>query len=660
MQFAKKIMEHILRNRYDIANNSEKKKIFSDVKQARAFKLLIAFFSLMFVFTIVSRISTSITIPKVSVSTKSSGTLNPKYTLTGTIQAKETEDILLPSGIIISSVYVKEGQHVNEGDVLLKLDEQSLSNAKSQLENEIKILDLQISNSSNIVLNEDTTSLERVSDSIKNANEDYENILKQQEIDKKRADEDKILLQSNYESALKNVQDANIKAKNALIEQANQNIETANAELNDAKYAREESLINAKLSIQSAEQAVSSAESVYDAAVSSVSQAKNSLYDAEKQLNIAQNVGDETAIASAEAMVTNAQNAVSSAQSQEDSAYVSVTNAKENLTSAKNNYTMIEKRQNQLVENAEQKLYKANQKLVEVQSKTDFSDESIVIEANSNLNEAKTQLDAKIRENEDMNLTHQQQLLEAERNKTSANFDVLQAENQLQSQKNANENDKRQKIIEKLTYQNERTLKQNILDLFNSASDGTIKANSTGIIKSIAQVSTATQENVPVVTITCDTKGLIFSAKTDISTAKNLQVGTKGNLIVNNQSTTATITSIGIPDEENQVEIVASLETSDFSAGSLATVEISTESERFQSIVPLSAIRSENGKNVIFIIRETETITGVEQKITAIEVNIKETTPEKAAIDGAISNDDIIITYSSKPISEGDTVRVQD
>ena len=109
-----------------LLSGKKPKSIFSSAQQRTAVRLLSGFFAMMLIFTILSRIATDLTIAKVRTDTVKPGVLVQSYTIPGTLEARDTLDIVLPGNLRISNRMVQAGDCVNAGDEILKLDLDSI------------------------------------------------------------------------------------------------------------------------------------------------------------------------------------------------------------------------------------------------------------------------------------------------------------------------------------------------------------------------------------------------------------------------------------------------------------------------------------------------------------------------------------------------------
>lgn len=103
-------------------------------------KLLVAFFALMMIFTAVSRIYDSFTVPKVLTSVTKRKGIETLVEGQGTVKVQEKAYYLPLPGLRIAQAALMPGSQVEEGQVLFKYDLASLKEQKEELERELKQL----------------------------------------------------------------------------------------------------------------------------------------------------------------------------------------------------------------------------------------------------------------------------------------------------------------------------------------------------------------------------------------------------------------------------------------------------------------------------------------------------------------------------------------
>jgi multidrug efflux pump subunit AcrA (membrane-fusion protein) len=112
--------------------------------QINAKRLLIYFFVILFFLTILSNISDSITIAKVTTINPSSLNLIFQAEGTGTVTADTIQYIKIPEGLSIDQVSIKEGQKVEKGDQLLRFNLSDIKDVIELAETDTEKFNLQI------------------------------------------------------------------------------------------------------------------------------------------------------------------------------------------------------------------------------------------------------------------------------------------------------------------------------------------------------------------------------------------------------------------------------------------------------------------------------------------------------------------------------------
>lgn len=134
---------------------------------AKGFVILLIIFAF---FTVASRASDSFLVAQVTVEQPSAKKIEHIVTTEGTVEKNLEIPITAEAGLLVGTVYVKEGEQVEEGSVLAQLDLEWLKEETSLLEDEIKTLRLQ---NEAIAHNEELAGEERQKQ-LARAKEDYE------------------------------------------------------------------------------------------------------------------------------------------------------------------------------------------------------------------------------------------------------------------------------------------------------------------------------------------------------------------------------------------------------------------------------------------------------------------------------------------------------
>lgn len=151
-------------------------------KKYKAISTIIYFLIIMFILTLLSRFSDSLTVPRVTTGKPQDGVISHEITGFGVIYESKSYNVTSLDGITIESINVKPGDEVKVGDVLLTLNISNIEALLKEAENEISKLNL----------------------TYKRAVEDYNIALKKFDKNIELAQKEMDLSKSNYDSAKEN------------------------------------------------------------------------------------------------------------------------------------------------------------------------------------------------------------------------------------------------------------------------------------------------------------------------------------------------------------------------------------------------------------------------------------------------------------------------
>lgn len=106
-------------------------------------RVLVYFLSAMLILTLVSRAADAILLPVVRCERPLPGPLAHTVTMSGIIEAQEQRPVMAEAGLSVARVYVRAGQEVEAGDVLMEYDQEYLRRRLGEKQTELKKLTLQ-------------------------------------------------------------------------------------------------------------------------------------------------------------------------------------------------------------------------------------------------------------------------------------------------------------------------------------------------------------------------------------------------------------------------------------------------------------------------------------------------------------------------------------
>ena len=195
--------------------------------------------------------------------------------------------------------------------------------------------------------------------------------------------------------------------------------------------------------------------------------------------------------------------------------------------------------------------------------------------------------------------------------------------------------------------------------------DGKVIANNEGTVTNILLTEGQQTTNEPVLLLADKKSGYKVVAQISTDYEKDISLDQKItlNILDNNEQIEEAVINALSRNEENEhmLDITVILPEGVGEIGKSATLEISNNTERYSSCVPLSALHSDGDKYYVLMFEEKETVLGTENVAKRADITIKDKDGMYAALDeNIILTSDEVITSSNKNINDGDRVRKEE
>ena len=578
--------------------------------QRMAAKLIAGFFALMLVFTVVSRAAEGMATATVQAETPKNGVITDRVTLSGTIKPMEDMDITLVGNLYVTSAKAEVGQKVEQGDVLLEFDADDVRDQLESQKNSLSIARNKLSIAENGATTDTATALANAQLSLEQAEADYDRLAEKLDVSGGRAREDYNAAKAELDKAQKNYDTAVAKAKEDLVDAAQAKADSAQKALDNAQSALETARDNTAESIATAQYN-------YDTLL-----ARENAADLERQRSyeLLQNAiakGDKN-VAVAESSLSDARKTLSDAQSE--------------LRTAR--WT------------------------------TDVADKQGVISAQNSIDSAKRSLQTAQRSLEDNARSADDQLLSSSRAIATAQRNLEQAQRDAADKERTSGNSALQTLNETITLEADIAAQEKTVALLEEilAMDGKLLSPIEGTVQSIANTG-KTQDRVSVAKLSRGDAGFYFSARVTVANAASLAAGDTGTLTYKSdgrdQRAQAAITDIGAADDDGSVPIKASLPEGSYPAGVTGEMSIARTGDRQSTCVPVSALRSDSDGDYVLILVEKKTVTGLTYTAKRVDVEVAARDSALVSLQGSLDREALVITSASKPVAEGDRVRLE-
>lgn len=650
--------------RVRLQSGEKPKSRFTSGLQRTAVRLLAGFFALMLCLTLVSRAAEGVTVARVEAQRPKTGILTQRVNLSGTIEPLGDLDLTLPAGIQVTSIRAQAGQRVEPGDPLLDLDGAGLDRTMEKLRNDIRLLDLKIQNALSGNSGDDTEAILAAQQALADAQEDYDRLVNSRGRAEGRSEEDLLTAQADYDKALEDLDRAEKKALENLVKEAEEKVKAAEKDLEAVQEAAQSAIESAQAGLTAAQDSAKSYSEPYYNSVRSLKTAKERLQKAQAELQELQDSGTAT-----EAQLQAAQEKVDAAQAEVDAANWSMEsyNYKGDLavTRAAEELAKVTERQGEKVKKAEQALEEAKAELEKVKKESDVSEEALVVSARSALEGAERALKTAQRGVEDTDVATDEQIFTAGRAVEAAQRAVEQAQRKAEENRLSAAKDQRGREIERLGYESERREQARTLAELErvAAGGGVLTAPIAGTVQSIMPETGRTQDGVSVASLSRSDQGFQLEAATDEKSAEKLSLGDQGKVTYHQdgkaREAVGVVSAIGAADDKGQVKVTVTLPEGSYPAGVSAKLELSKRSEQYHACLPLGALRSEGDQDYVLVLQEKNTVMGIEQTVVRVDVTVLDRDSESMAVESSLMGTEQVVTSSSKPIGEGDRVRLE-
>ena len=192
------------------------------------------------------------------------------------------------------------------------------------------------------------------------------------------------------------------------------------------------------------------------------------------------------------------------------------------------------------------------------------------------------------------------------------------------------------------------------------SADGVLKATSDGMVSNLTLVAGAVTTDADYVQLSTSSGGLMVEFKVTQAQLRDIQIGSSVSVVRDQYywPTEARITGRGIPDESGMVTMRAQLSSNDFNDGDQVNVSVLISDRTHWNCVPVGAVRPDTDGSYVLVLYEESTILGTQTVARKVPVTVVDQNSDYAAIEGLYENSPRIVLTSSKPVNDGDMVRI--
>ncbi len=571
------------------------------VKQI-AIKALGGFLIIMVALTGLSRSADAITTPQVVAERPKGGRIDQKVEVSGTLKARDEESMEVGEGLLVKNVFVEEGEHVQKGDVLLELDAKEIKEKLETAEGDLKKLQLRLEQ---LGLNKDFTAnhspMETAKKTLTELEKDKIELVKKEDIQVERAKEKVREAEEDLKEAEANFATFQEESLEEQLTEAKEAEKEAQKYLNDQKYEKDKALKRAQQTVDEAK------ENLWLLGGGEATAALQALERAEMEYEITKSDWERTLKAAEE----------------------SLQKAKEKM---------------QKLENGEidDELFKQEEEKVKV---------------------ARNQVKEQERLLEDTIVSREDAIADLDRKIEDAKKDLVKAESEEENLALNKEQDLQKESIEKELMQLDIEAKKREIARLQKATEegGQLKAPSAGIIGEVKVKKGDTTTQGDLLVFVRDTSEYILEAHLSKEEAEYIQIGDQVQVTLEGEKTPLenTVVENIVPvqgDTDGKKKVSISVPKGE--PGMSATLKVTKESDKYRYILPIEALKEDNGSQYILVAKQQTTTLGEQILAERVDVMVRDKNQSSVAVEGPLGVEDRVIIRSNKPILAGDRVRL--
>lgn len=571
------------------------------VKQI-AIKALGGFLIIMVALTGLSRSADAITTPQVVAERPKGGRIDQKVEVSGNLKARDEESMEVGEGLLVKNVFVEEGERVQKGDVLLELDAKEIKEKLETAEDDLKKLQLRLEQ---LGLNKDFTAnhspMETAKKTLTELEKDKIELVKKEDIQVERAKEKVREVEEDLKEAEANFATFQEESLEEQLTKAKEAEKEAQKDLNDQKYEKDKALKRAQQTVDEAK------ENLWLLGGGEATAALQALERAEMEYEITKSDWERTLKA-----------------------------AEESLQKAKER---IQKLENGEIDD---ELFKQEEEKVKV---------------------ARNQVKEQERLLEDTIVSREDAIADLDRKIEDAKKDLVKAESEEENLALNKEQDLQKESIEKELMQLDIEAKKREIARLQKATEegGQLKAPSAGIIGEVKVKKGDTTTQGDLLVFVRDTSEYILEAHLSKEEAEYIQIGDKVQVTLEGEKTPLenTVVENIVPvqgDTAGKKKVSISVPKGE--PGMSATLKVTKESDKYRYILPIEALKEDNGSQYILVAKQQTTTLGEQIIAERVEVMVRDKNQSSVAVEGPLGVEDRVIIRSNKPILAGDRVRL--
>ncbi len=176
-----------------------------------------------------------------------------------------------------------------------------------------------------------------------------------------------------------------------------------------------------------------------------------------------------------------------------------------------------------------------------------------------------------------------------------------------------------------------------------------------------ATAGSVVSTSAPVIKMNDRSKGLSLTVQIDEDSVGDMTVGDSADITVGDDVQSCPITSIAASSEgQGMFDVTFSIPDSFGVVGQQSSMKFSKRTQQYDILIPLSALRQDNDGYFVYVVDQQEGSLGSQISVRRVDVFVLDQDSTRAALQGGVSQRDLIVARSDRDIQDGDRVRLEE
>jgi hypothetical protein len=176
-----------------------------------------------------------------------------------------------------------------------------------------------------------------------------------------------------------------------------------------------------------------------------------------------------------------------------------------------------------------------------------------------------------------------------------------------------------------------------------------------------AKAGSVVSTGAPVMTVNDRSRGLSLTVKVDEDDVGDMTVGDSADITVGDDVQSCPITSIAASSEgQGMFDVTFSIPDNFGVVGQLASMKFRKRTQQYDVLIPVGALRQDNDGDFVYVVDQREGSLGTQMSVKRVDVFVLDQDNTRVALQGGVSQRDLIVARSDRDIEDGDRVRLEE